>query len=74
MTPALPLRVSQMAYCQTSRGRLLRTIGARLPWHPIDYAFRTAPEELTLVDPHYGYIGLIRRLHFGPDFWYRGTT
>lgn len=43
-------------------------------WHPIEYAFRTAPDQLTLVDPHTGFFGLIRRLDFDGDIWYRGTT
>ena len=42
-------------------------------WHPIEYAFRTGQNELTLVDPNYGYFGLIRRLRFGDETWYRGV-
>jgi len=43
-------------------------------WHPIQLAYRTGPDELTMVDPHYGNFGVIRRLQFGGETWYRGVT
>lgn len=45
-----------------------------MPWHPIELAYRTGPDELTMVDPHRGNFGVIRRLQFGNEVWYRGVT
>jgi hypothetical protein len=43
-------------------------------WHPIRLAFRTGKNELTLIDPYKGYFGVIRRLEFNGEVWYRGVT
>ena len=44
-----------------------------MPWHPLKQARRSSEYELTMVDPWMGPWGVIRRLRFEDEVWYRGV-